>query len=99
MATPFAPNAGFQVPNAMARNKLIYAASRATVVASAALESGGTWAGANEALKASLCPVLVRECGLPGNRALIERGGIAIRRASELDDLLETARPAQQGLF
>jgi predicted Rossmann fold nucleotide-binding protein DprA/Smf involved in DNA uptake len=99
LATPFSPNTGFQVPNAMARNKLIYAGSRATAVASSALESGGTWAGAVEALKLSLCPVLVRGCGLPGNRALIERGGIAIRRASELDGLLETARPAQQGLF
>jgi DNA processing protein len=99
LATPFSPNTGFQVPNAMARNKLIYAGSRVTAVASAALESGGTWAGATEALKSSLCPVLVRDCGLPGNRALIERGGIAIRRATELDDLLETARPMQERLL
>lgn len=99
LATPFAPHVGFQVPNAMARNKLIYAASQATVVAASDLESGGTWAGATEALKNSLCPVLVRECGLPGNRALIERGGIAIRHASDLDDLLETARPMQDRLL
>jgi predicted Rossmann fold nucleotide-binding protein DprA/Smf involved in DNA uptake len=99
LATPFSPNTGFQVPNAMARNKLIYAGSRLTAVASAALESGGTWAGATEALKSSLCPVLVRDCGLPGNRSLIERGGIAIRRATELDDLLETARPMQDRLL
>jgi DNA processing protein len=99
LATPFSPNIGFQVPNAMARNKLIYASSRVTAVASSALESGGTWAGATEALKLSLCPVLVRDCGLPGNRALIGKGGIAMRKSAELDDLLETARPAQQGLF
>jgi predicted Rossmann fold nucleotide-binding protein DprA/Smf involved in DNA uptake len=99
LATPFAPTAGFQVPNAMARNKLIYAASRATVVAASDLESGGTWAGATEALKNSLCPVLVRDCALPGNRALIARGGIAIRKASEMDELLGTAKPMQERLL
>ncbi len=57
--TPYNPTAGFSVANAMGRNKLIYALSRATLVVAADTEKGGTWAGAVEALRKSIAPVLV----------------------------------------
>ncbi len=63
LCTPYAPGHWFPVGNAMARNRLIYAGSQATVVVASDLDSGGTWAGATEALKGNLCPVLVRQGG------------------------------------
>jgi DNA processing protein len=101
LATPFAPDIGFQVANAMSRNKLIYAGSEATVVVSSALESGGTWAGATEALKQNLCPLLVRGGdGVPeGNRALLGKGGIEITEPDELMRLLVAAQPVQGSLL
>ncbi len=99
LATPLAPDIGFQVGNAMARNKLIYAGSNATVVVSSALESGGTWAGATEAIRQSLCPVLVRDAKLDGNQALVKLGGTKIGRAEELDTLLKSTTPTQGSLL
>lgn len=57
LVTPFAPDARFAVGNAMARNKLIYCASDAAIIVATAAGSGGTWAGAVEALKAQWVPV------------------------------------------
>lgn len=99
LATPFAPDLGFLVGNAMARNKLIYAGSQATVVVSSTLESGGTWAGASEALKQNLCPLLVRDVGIDGNQALVKLGGTRIRQAGELEGLLKSATPVQGSLL
>lgn len=99
LATPFAPDLGFLVGNAMARNKLIYAGSQATVVVSSAQESGGTWAGATEALKQNLCPLLVRDVGIDGNQALVKLGGTRIGKAAELEGLLKSAVPVQGSLL
>lgn len=99
LASPFAPDVGFHVGNAMARNKLIYAGSIATVVVSSAFESGGTWAGATEALRQSLCPVLVRDVSLEGNQGLVAKGGVSIREAGDLRRLLETTCPVQGSLL
>lgn len=76
LATPYSPDAGFNVGNAMGRNKLVYALSDAAVVVSSAEGSGGTWAGATEALKSGWVPVFVDgRSGAPaGNRALLARG-------------------------
>lgn len=57
LVTPFAPDSRFTVGNAMARNKLIYCAADAAIVASTTQGSGGTWAGAVEALRARWVPV------------------------------------------
>ncbi len=51
LLSPFDPSAGFNVGNAMGRNKLIYALARAALVGSATLERGGTWGGAVEQLR------------------------------------------------
>jgi predicted Rossmann fold nucleotide-binding protein DprA/Smf involved in DNA uptake len=74
------PSAGFNVGNAMSRNKLIYALSDAGLVANADFEKGGTWAGAIEQIdRFKCCPVYVRTTDRTpkGNKALIERGAIA----------------------
>jgi DNA processing protein len=64
LVSPYDPLAGFNVGNAMQRNKLIYAlADRALVISSDYLK-GGTWFGAVEQLtKLRLVPVFVRSRG------------------------------------
>ncbi|MCU0542594.1 MAG: DNA-processing protein DprA [Oscillatoriaceae cyanobacterium Prado104] len=70
------PNAGFNVGNAMARNKYIYALADRALVISCAAGTGGTWAGAVEALeKIKDVPVFVLDDAVPeGNRQLLKRG-------------------------
>jgi predicted Rossmann fold nucleotide-binding protein DprA/Smf involved in DNA uptake len=86
LVTPYKPSAGFSVPNAMGRNKLIYALSRATLVVTSDKGTGGTWAGAEEALRRKIAPVLVwRGEGVgPGNAALIAKGANAVEDLSEV---------------
>ena len=77
LMTPSSPSARFTVAAAMGRNKLIYALSSAAVVVSSAFDTGGTWAGAIENLRAGWVPLFVRDGqDVPdGNRELIKRGG------------------------
>jgi predicted Rossmann fold nucleotide-binding protein DprA/Smf involved in DNA uptake len=84
IASPWHPAAGFSAGAAMARNKIVYALSDVAVVVSSSHGSGGTWAGAVEALDAGWVPVLVSQgVGVPeGNAALISRGGRSIDLAS-----------------
>ena len=66
LVSPYAPNASFNVGNAMGRNKFIYALSDWTLVVSSDIESGGTWAGATENLRNGWAPLFVRmETGIP----------------------------------
>ncbi|MGI3128527.1 DNA-processing protein DprA [Nitratireductor sp. PBL-C9] len=51
LVSPYDPNAGFNVGNAMQRNKLIYALADAALVVSSDVNKGGTWAGAVEQLE------------------------------------------------
>ncbi|MEA5508910.1 DNA-processing protein DprA [Crocosphaera sp. UHCC 0190] len=70
------PNASFHVGNAMGRNKYIYALANYGLVISADHNTGGTWAGATEALNIiKNVPVLVRMQGaIPeGNQELSNR--------------------------
>lgn len=65
LVSPFDPSAGFNVGNAMQRNKLIYALSDAALVVSSDYEKGGTWTGAVEQLgKLKYVPVYVRSVGV-----------------------------------
>ncbi len=86
LATPFSPHASFNIGMAMGRNKLIYALSDFALVIASDAEKGGTWSGAEEALKAGWIPVFVAEGpNVPeGNRLLIKRGGIPF--ADSFDD-------------
>jgi len=83
LLTPYLPTAGFSVGAAMGRNKLIYGLADFAVVVSSDFQTGGTWAGAVEALKAGWCPVFVRDGqGVPqGNRELLKRGAVAVSEA------------------
>lgn len=107
--TPYAPTAGFSVGAAMGRNKVIYGLAEFGVVVSSDFQTGGTWAGAVEALKAGWCPVFVREAAEApeGNRELVKLGAAPLPAAGlaaieNLGDwLLDRARrrPAEQDLF
>jgi DNA processing protein len=80
LLTGYAPTAGFSVGAAMGRNKVIYGLSEFAVVVSSDFQTGGTWAGAVEALKGGWCPVFVREgADTPkGNHELVKKGGLPL---------------------
>ena len=78
LVSPYDPAAGFNVGNAMQRNKAIYALADAALVVSADFQKGGTWEGAIEQLeRLRLVPVFVRngQAVGKGNAALLQRGG------------------------
>jgi predicted Rossmann fold nucleotide-binding protein DprA/Smf involved in DNA uptake len=73
---PFNPEAGFDVGNAMARNKYVYCLSDAVIVVSADKEKGGTWNGALENINQHWIPLWVKTNGeRPGNMSLVGRDG------------------------
>ena len=79
LVSPYDPGAGFNIGNAMQRNKLIYALADAALVVSSDLGKGGTWTGATEQLnKLRLVPVYVRATGTEseGLRALQGKGAM-----------------------
>jgi predicted Rossmann fold nucleotide-binding protein DprA/Smf involved in DNA uptake len=82
--SPYDPDAGFSVGNAMGRNRHIYALSDAALVVSATEAAGGTWAGAVENLKRQWVPLYVRsgEQAPPGNRLLVDQGGRPVSSTS-----------------
>ncbi len=94
LISSFDPDAGFNVGNAMARNKYIYALSDWSVVVNSGYQEGGTWAGATENLKAQWVPLFVRqdEPISLGNQHLINQGAIAIDKKT----LQETTDLRQQ---
>jgi len=90
LCSPYQPSAGFSVGNAMARNKIVYAQSTVAFVVATDEATGGTWAGATEALKKGFAPVVVwvgEDTG-PGNAALVERGARPVNNLDALADLL-----------
>ena len=95
------PDAGFSVSAAMARNKLIYGLADLTVVIAADERRGGTWSGAEEALRKGHGRVAVwRGPGEgPGNAVLERMGAVALRSVEDLEALVrspgETAAPQQ----
>jgi DNA processing protein len=79
LISSYDPSAGFNVGNAMQRNKLIYALSDASLVVNSDYNTGGTWAGAVEQLdKLHFVPVYVRrsENTVKGLTALKEKGAL-----------------------
>ena len=91
LASPYHPGAAFSAGAAMGRNKLIYALSDVAVVVASAAGSGGTWAGAVEAIKARWVPVFVRiGPGSPqGNADLVELGARPLAEALLPDPSIE----------
>lgn len=100
LISPYDPSAGFNVGNAMQRNKLIYALADASLVVSSDLNKGGTWTGAVEQLdKLKLVPVYVRSTGgsSPGLDALRSKGALAWpnpQDANAFESVFDTAAPA-----
>lgn len=83
LISTYDPDAGFNVGNAMGRNKYIYALADYCLVVNSTANKGGTWAGATEALKKITdVPVFVRiENNITnniteGNYKLIEKGAV-----------------------
>lgn len=77
LLSQFHPDAQWVVSRAMERNKVVTGLAQIVIVAESDMQ-GGTWAGANGALRQNR-PMYVREpassSSLPGNKALIELGG------------------------
>jgi len=86
------PSAGFSIGAAMSRNKLIYAMSHVTLVVAAGDESGGTRAGAAEALNKSngVVAVWMGPGRGPGNESLVESGARPVTTSEEVLACLET---------
>ncbi len=78
LVSPFYPEAGFNVGNAMARNKYIYILSKSVIVVKSDANKGGTWTGAKENLKKGWSVPLVRNIEYAGNQELIKLGAYAI---------------------
>ncbi|MGI9644900.1 MAG: DNA-processing protein DprA [Ilumatobacteraceae bacterium] len=103
IASPYAPDAPPRAGNAIGRNKIVYALSGVTFVVAASKDSGGTWAGATEALdgRYSRVAVWAGDGAEDGNHALIERGGVPVTDVSqrfEIDTSVEPP-PLQDSLF
>lgn len=102
LISPYDPNAGFNVGNAMQRNKLIYALADASLVVSSDLNKGGTWAGAAEQLdKLKFVPVYIRSTGgsSPGLDALRSKGAHPWPNPQDADAfevVFEATAPAQE---
>jgi predicted Rossmann fold nucleotide-binding protein DprA/Smf involved in DNA uptake len=98
LCTPFKPTAGFSTGNAMGRNKIVYALSSIALVVSCDEGSGGTWAGATEALTKRLSRIAVwmDDGGGPGNVALVRHGAAPVDDFAELM-AMRRGRPVAQG--
>lgn len=90
LVSPFNPEAGFDVGNAMARNKYIYALSDAAVIVSATEGKGGTWSGAVEALKHAWVPLWVKPHPntQSGNAVLVGMGARWLEQGAGIETLV-----------
>lgn len=78
------PDVGFSAARAMNRNKYIYASSYGTFVVASDYNTGGTWAGAVEALKNQWTKVLVwQNKKYSGNGKLMEKGAVPYHISEE----------------
>jgi predicted Rossmann fold nucleotide-binding protein DprA/Smf involved in DNA uptake len=99
LISPYDPSAGFNVGNAMRRNKLIYALADTSLVVSSDLNKGGTWAGAVEQLdKLKFVPVFIRSTGesSAGLDGLRKQGALPWPNPQDVDsfaDMFNVAMP------
>jgi DNA protecting protein DprA len=103
LISQFHPDAQWVVSRAMERNKVVTGLAQIVIVAQSDVQ-GGTWEGANGALKQHR-PLYVRRpspgAALPGNQALIERGGHPLEWpaqniAAELGPLVDESAALQR---
>ncbi len=85
LVTPFHPESGFSVGNAMYRNKLIYVLADYALAVRADKGKGGTWSGATDNLQQGWTPLWVfAPRNLPeGNQALVEKGARPLEEGEE----------------
>lgn len=78
LVSPYDPDSRWFAYAAMERNKLLYGFSDAALIVASSAESGGTWAGATEALQHGRVKVFVKSTGnlAPGNSKLLRMSGI-----------------------
>ncbi len=97
LVTPFNPEAGFSIGNAMSRNRYIYCLADAAIVVSSTPNRGGTWNGALEDLKAGWVPLWVKRTASAetGNARLVQRGARWIPDDLESLESLTTSGPEQ----
>ncbi|MBW4667081.1 MAG: DNA-protecting protein DprA [Cyanomargarita calcarea GSE-NOS-MK-12-04C] len=101
LISSYDPDAGFNVGNAMGRNKYIYGLSDYALVVSSQEGKGGTWAGAVEALKnIKDVPVFVRvdTTSPSGNQELLLKGAKPFPSEpwdDSLQEVLESAKSDQ----
>ncbi|MBA3972742.1 MAG: DNA-processing protein DprA [Candidatus Solibacter sp.] len=78
LVSPFDPDSRWFAYNAMERNKLLYGLGDAALVVASSADSGGTWAGATEAIQVGKVKVFVKSIGVlaPGNPKLVRMGGV-----------------------
>ena len=78
LLSPYDPDSRWFAYAAMDRNKLLYGLGDAALVVASSAETGGTWAGATEALRHGRVKVFVKSTGAvaPGNPRLLRMGGI-----------------------
>ena len=90
--TPYGPEEHFSVGNVMGNNRIIYALSKTTVVVASERESGGTWAGATEAMKRGFGHVTVwnGDGKGSGNEFLIGNGATPIDELSNFEEILDS---------
>ncbi len=104
LISPFDPQTNFNIGNAIARNKYIYALSDWALVVNSGYQEGGTWSGASENLKANWVPLFVRQAQSVslGNQSLLNQGGIALDKPTlqtmtdlrqQLTQLSQTFKP------
>lgn len=100
LISSYDPSAGFNVGNAMRRNRLIYALADASLVVNSDFNRGGTWAGATEQLdKLRMVPVYVRSTGeaSEGLQGLRKKGAIPWPDPQNVDELKEVFNAAASG--
>ena len=87
LVSPFDPDMGFTVANAMERNKYIYCLAHHAIVVSSTFKKGGTWNGAVENLRNQWVPLLVRRTkkSTSGNSELVRLGGRWFGGTQDLD--------------
>lgn len=99
LISPFNPEAGFDVGNAMARNRYIYCLADGAVIVSSGRQKGGTWSGAVEALRREWVPVWVKPSSSPnsGSQELVRLGARELpSELSELSSLFQGASTATE---
>jgi predicted Rossmann fold nucleotide-binding protein DprA/Smf involved in DNA uptake len=103
LISPYDPDSRWFAHLAMERNKLLYGLSNAALVVASAADSGGTWAGATEALDHGKVRVFVKTVGVvaPGNTKLLRMGAIPFPSEpwENIRSLFTPPLEKNQGLF